>query len=165
MQQDIPLCELLEEIMIGNVIELIYREYYPAVFQYCRTRLNGDFAAAEDCTQEVFLVLTKKIKKLVELESILPWLYRTADLEIKKYRRKNPVTTDIDEIPEPAAPEHAESPLDILDEEERRLVELYYSGADKFALAEQMGISLDALYKRIHRIRAKLKAYMDNPDK
>ncbi len=151
--------------MIENVIELIYREYYSAVFQYCRTRLNGDFAAAEDCTQEVFLVLVKKIKMLAKLESILPWLYGTADLEIKKYRRKHPEMTDIDEIPVPAAPEHAESPLDILDEEERRLVELYYGGADKYALAQQMGISMDALYKRIQRIRQKLKEHMENPDK
>ncbi len=151
--------------MISPILELLYREYYETIFQYCRVRLNGDIHAAEDCTQEVFLVLHKKLKHLVKLESILPWLYSTADREIKAYRRKHPETVDIDGIPEPAASEQEDSPLDILDDEERRIAELYYGGADKYALAQSLGITLDALYQRMHRIRQKLKEYMNDPDK
>ena len=148
--------------MADSIIELVYRTYYETVFRYCRMRLNGDLHAAEDCTQEVFLVLQKKIHKLVDMESILPWLYATADREIKRYRRKNPETVDIDEIPEPAAPSQTESPLDVLDEEERWLVEQYFGGADKFALAGQLGISLAALYKRVQRIKRKIQENMDD---
>ncbi len=151
--------------MISPIIELLYREYYKTIFQYCRVRLNGDIHAAEDCTQEVFLALHKKLQHLVRLDSILPWLYRAADREIKAYRRKHPETVDIDGIPEPAESEQVDSPLDILDDEERRIAELYYGGADKYALAQSLGITLDALYQRMHRIRQKLKEYMDDPDK
>lgn len=151
--------------MAEKIIELIYREYYETVFRYCRVRLNGDLHAAQDCTQEVFLVLHKKLKKLVDLESILPWLYQTADHEIKNYRRKYPAMIDIDEIADLAAPQQEDSPLDILDEEERKLVDLYYGGADKYAIAKNLGISLDVLYKRMHRIRKKLKENLDNTDK
>lgn len=151
--------------MISPIIELLYREYYKTIFQYCRVRLNGDIHAAEDCTQEVFLALHKKLQHLVRLDSILPWLYRAADREIKAYRRKHPETVDIDGIPEPAESEQVDSPLDILDDEERRIAELYYGGADKYALSQSLGITLDALYQRMHRIRQKLKEYMDDPDK
>lgn len=151
--------------MTEKIIELIYREYYETVFRYCRVRLNGDLHAAQDCTQEVFLVLHKKLKKLVDLDSILPWLYQTADREIKNYRRKHPAMIDIDELADLAAPQQEDSPLDILDEEERKLVDLYYGGADKYAIAKNLGISLDVLYKRMHRIRKKLKENLDNTDK
>lgn len=151
--------------MAEKIIELIYREYYETVFRYCRVRLNGDLHAAQDCTQEVFLVLHKKLKKLVDLDSILPWLYQTADREIKNYQRKHPAMIDIDELADLAAPQQEDSPLDILDEEERKLVDLYYGGADKYAIAKNLGISLDVLYKRMHRIRKKLKENLDNTDK
>ncbi len=152
--------------MAESIVALIYKEYYHKVFQYCRTRLNGDVHAAEDCTQEVFLILHKKIKKLVMLDSILPWLYAAADREVRRYRRKHPEMLDIDEIPEPAAPEWIQdSVLDILDEEDRRLAELYYGGAEKFALAKEYGMTLDALYKRMQRIREKVKAYLEDSDK
>ena len=151
--------------MAEKIIELIYREYYETVFRYCRVRLNGDLHAAQDCTQEVFLVLHKKLKKLVDLDSILPWLYQTADREIKNYQRKHPAMIDIDELADLAAPQQEDSPLDILDEEERKLVDLYYGGVDKYAIAKNLGISLDVLYKRMHRIRQKLKENLGNTDK
>ena len=151
--------------MAEKIIELIYREYYETVFRYCRVRLNGDLHAAQDCTQEVFLVLHKKLKKLIDLDSILPWLYQTADREIKNYRRKHPAMIDIDELVDLAAPQQEDSPLDILDEEERKLVDLYYGGVDKYAIAKNLGISLDVLYKRMHRIRQKLKENLGNTDK
>ena len=84
--------------MANSIFELIYQKYYAVILRYCRVRLHGDLQGAEDCTQEVFLVLHKKLKRLTELESILPWLYRTADREIKAYIRKHPITVDLDDI-------------------------------------------------------------------
>ena len=148
--------------MSKNIVELIYREYYQTIFRYCRVRLNGDIQGAEDCTQEVFLALHRKIKNLVELDSILPWLYRAADKEIAAYRRKHPETIDIEEIPEPIEQQMDNSPLDSLEDEDRHIIEQYYSGADKAELAGKLGISLDALYKRVRRIRIKLQEYLDS---
>ena len=110
--------------MEKKILALIYREYYDTVLGYCVTRLNGDLPGAEDCTQEVFYILQKKIQQLIQLESVLPWLFATADREIKSYKRKHPQNLNIDEIPEPAAPdEMQDSVLDILDDEDRRLAE------------------------------------------
>ena len=152
--------------MEKKILALIYREYYDTVLGYCVTRLNGDLPGAEDCTQEVFYILQKKIQQLIQLESVLPWLFATADREIKSYKRKHPQNLNIDEIPEPAAPdEMQDSVLEILDDEDRRLAELYYGGADKAALAQSMGISTSALYMRMYRIRETLRKYLEDPDK
>lgn len=152
--------------MKKRIIDLIYREYYETILGYCITRLNGDIPAAEDCTQEVFYILQKKIKKLMQLESILPWLFETANLEIKNYKRKHPQNLNIDEIPESAVIEEPpESVLNILDDEDRRLVELYYSGVDKSAVAKSMNISVEALYMRMYRIRQIIKEYLEDSDK
>ena len=157
--------EFERTIMAEKIVELIYREYYGTIFRYCRVRLNGDIQGAEDCAQEVFLILHKKIKKLVELDSILPWLYQTADREIRTYRRKHPETVAIDEVPEPIVPFEEESVLDHLNEEDRRFIEQYYSGIQKTDFAKQYGISVDALYKRVQRIRKKLSEHLDNMHK
>lgn len=152
--------------MEKKILALIYREYYDTVLGYCMTRLNGDLPGAEDCTQEVFYILQKKIQQLIQLESVLPWLFATADREIKSYKRKHPQNLNIDEIPEPAAPdEMQDSVLDVLDDEDRRLAALYYGGADKAALAQSMGISMSALYMRMYRIRETIRKYLEDSDK
>ena len=125
-------------------------------------RLNCDIHAAEDCTQEVFLILLKKLPKLIRQDELGAWLYRTADIVMKNYRKKNPETTDIDSIPEIPEEIVSESILDNLTDEERHLLTLYYSGADKIQLARSFGMTLKALYTRIMRIKNKLrKLYRD----
>lgn len=142
--------------MAQEILEMIYRKYYEKVLKYCLVRLYGNLSAAEDCTQEVFLIFQKHISKLILTDEIFPWLCRTADNVMKAYRRKNPEMLDIDEIPEPAAPMAEESILDILTEEERHLTELYYQGADKKLLAKQAGLTMEALYQKMRRIKKKL---------
>ncbi len=46
------------------MIEDIINIYYDSILKYCRSALNGDYAAAEDVTQEVFIALHKKMKRL-----------------------------------------------------------------------------------------------------
>ncbi|HOR22574.1 MAG TPA: hypothetical protein PLY43_07595, partial [Ruminococcus sp.] len=50
--------------------------------------------------------------------------------------------------------------LDCLTEEERRLVQIYYSSdfGDKKKAAAELGMTLPALYQRIHKIKKKLKS-------
>ena len=68
-------------------VEYLIKSYYKEIFNYCYNRL-GDFHAAEDCTQEVMLVLYKKVNTLDMSKDILTWLYSVADKEIKSYQRK-----------------------------------------------------------------------------
>ena len=137
-------------------IDAIIEQNYGAVFRYCVSRLDGDISGAEDCTQEVFFLMHKRIRKLDLTNSLLPWLYRTADHVMQKYRRKNPIHADLDSIPEPVEDPFRESVLDALDDTEKDLIMSYYSGEDKATIAKSKGISVTTLYKQISRIKKKL---------
>ncbi|MEE5994825.1 MAG: sigma-70 family RNA polymerase sigma factor [Oscillospiraceae bacterium] len=141
--------------------EEIVNKYYSAILSYCVANLNHDIHAAEDCTQEVFLLLYTKLKRLNLTVNIEGWLYAVADRKMKEYRRKNPNMMDIDEVPEQCTePEYTSSTeniLDVLSQEEYQLLQSYYSGADRAVIAEQAGLSLNALYIRISRIKEKLR--------
>lgn len=149
-----------------SFIDTLIEEYYGTVFRYCVSRLNGDISAAEDCTQEVFFLMYKRIHDLDLTKNILPWLYRTADHVIQTYRRKNPIHEDIESIPEPAVNDaFQESVMDVLDEKERALIISYYSGEDKEKIAQSRGMSVPALYKQISRIKQKLLTILGNQHK
>lgn len=151
--------------MSMEILEFLYEKYYTKVLAYCCVRLHNDVHAAEDCTQEVFLILQKKLPKLVASDEIQAWLYRTAENVVKNYRKKNPEMIDIDSIPDIPEETHVETVLDILSDEEKELVGLYYQGESKERLAKKKGISLDVLYKRMSRIKQKLKEYLDKSNK
>ncbi len=149
--------------MFNSVLDSIIKEYYKPILKYCNKYLHNNFYAAEDCTQEVFLILHQKINKLDMTRDIRPWLYRTADRVMKAYLRKHPETENLDNIPEIAEePVSHESVLDILTDEERQLVELYYNHVDKRLLAEKLGITLQSLYLKMARIKQKLKHELDH---
>lgn len=95
--------------MKKSVLDGIIQEQYPHILKYCCKCLHGDIHASQDCTQEVFLLLYRKIHSLDMTKDIRPWLYRSADRLVKAYQRKNPSpaeadteleTTDFPDIPE-----------------------------------------------------------------
>ena len=143
--------------MAKEPIERLIESYYKDIFNYCHNRLYGDFHAAEDCTQEVMLVLYKKVNTLDMSKNIRPWLYSVADKEIKAYQRKKVDTVDIETISERLSENPFESSvLDVLTDDERQLVSDYLSGTDRMKLAQSKNLTLWALYKRISRIKEKL---------
>ena len=128
--------------------------------------MNFDTYAAEDCTQEVFVALFKKIKDLDD-DNIRIWLYRAADNITNAYRRKN-IRNDlsIEDSPEvrntadnPFDEDVGESILDVLDDEEKAIVREYYGSdyGDKKSVAKKLGLSVTSLYQKIHKIKSKLK--------
>lgn len=142
-----------------DIFDKIVEAYRDELVFYCMARMKRGYHAAEDVVQEVFLQLHKK--RNVDLHgNIRAWLYRTADHKIKEYLRKNP---ELDDLTEAAAqPDRRQSiddnsVLTELTEDERTLLERYYLvGEDKLKLAKEYGLSLNALYIRIVRIRHKL---------
>ena len=148
--------------------EKIIGEYYREIYNYCFAKLRFDHHAAEDCTQDVFVTFFSKHEKLDTTTNIRIWLYRTADNVIKTYLRKtesNTVSLDdtlAQTIPDPKGNvmEEDSQLLDCLTEEERRLVQIYYSSdfGDKKEAAAELGMTLPALYQRIHKIKKKLKS-------
>ena len=143
--------------MAKEPVEHLIESYYKDIFNYCHNRLYGDFHAAEDCTQEVMLVLYKKVNNLDMSKDIRPWLYSVADKEIKTYQRKKVDTVDIETMAEQLSENPFESSvLDVLTDEERQLVSDYLSGTNRMKLAQSKNLTLGALYKRISRIKEKL---------
>ena len=147
--------------------EKIIGECYREIYNYCFAKLRYDHHAAEDCTQDVFVTFFSKHEKLDTTTNIRIWLYRTADNIIKAFLRKSGVNTvSLDDelvqmIPDPTPSQDEESSglLDCLTDEERKIVQVYYSSdfGDKKKAAASLGMSLPALYQRIHKIKKKLK--------
>ncbi len=138
-------------------------KYYNEIFRYCKYRLNDD-EGAKDCTQEVFLTLHKSMKKIKISENIKLWLYRTADLKIKEYWRKNKNNTavsieDID-ISNIASDEDVHADIEtrdiisVLTDDEIKLLKDYYMDRKP---EKYLNISSGAVRKRVHKIREKLK--------
>lgn len=64
---------------------------------FCYLRL-GDKELAEDCTQEVFLILAQKMDTLKLSTDISLWLHKTAKLRIMQYYKKHKDYIPLDEI-------------------------------------------------------------------
>gem|GEM_PF-604859 len=143
------------------------RTYYSAIYRYCLKLLRGDVEAAEDCTQTVFLLLHEKRNELDFGSRIKSWLFvvaeRTArDFLAREQRRKAVIAGNIDDMENSFTDpwrDAEETVLDCLTEEEYRLADAYYSAAygSRKQLAEQLGMSLAQLYKKVFDIREKLR--------
>ncbi len=144
-------------------LDFLIKKYYPDILKYCSFRLRPDEQGAEDCTQEVFLVFSKKINELDMSSDVRSWLYAVADNKIKAYKKKYPPTVDIEDIPKPSYEMNIDgSPLDMLSEDEQKLITAYYTGDDKLKLAQKHGVSLKALYTKVFRIKEKLRSILEN---
>jgi RNA polymerase sigma factor (sigma-70 family) len=143
----------------------LVREHSPMVFATALRRLNGDNAAAQDVTQEVFTLLARKAN---QLESVVlgGWLYRqtcrrAADHVRAETRRK---------AREKAAAETvaAANPADTLDSrhlarelddallslpatDRDALVLRFFEGKEYRAIGNLLGLSEEAVRKRIQR--------------
>jgi DNA-directed RNA polymerase specialized sigma24 family protein len=114
------------------------------------------------------VVFFSKHEKLDETDNIRLWLYRAADNVIKAFLRKAPPpAVSLEESPEAmniadsgGFTESGDSPLDLLSPEERQLLELYYNSdyGQRNEAAKRLGLSLPALYRKIHKLKKKLRA-------
>lgn len=148
---------------------ILFEKYHSSVYNVCLKYLKKP-NAAEDCTQEVFLVMLKKKNKIDLSEKLSSWLSKTAKRVCKKYISKNSnMFLNIDDYAETISDTNAsiEMPLskeiyEILSKEEADLL-LEYSNADhgeRKKIAERMGIKPTALYQRVKRLRNKVLDYL-----
>lgn len=148
----------------------IIDKYYNEIYSYCFIKLKYNSHSAEDCTQEVFVTFFQKHEKLDE-KNIRIWLYRTSDNIIKAYLRKNinnniisiDESTEAMNIADSSQKFESDEPdiFDCLTEEELKLIRIYYDAdyGNREEAARKNGITLTALYQRIHKIKQKLKKY------
>lgn len=142
-----------------NIFNEIAERYYNDIYKYCCVRLDNEHAA-KDCTQEVFLILYRKMDKLKLSENVRAWLYRTADNVMKNYRRKNKTTVSLDDLNETTEDNYSvETPFeDIISKNEYELLDSYYiKDEDIEHISKRLGISKAAAFQRIHRIKSKIE--------
>ena len=145
----------------------IYEQYYEKIYRFCCLRLNGNKELAEDCTQDVFLILLRKINKLNITTSIPSWLYGTAKNELNNYYRKikNDISLDSPEASNISSEDmFSDGILDeILDNDEFILLEEFYVlGENIDEIAKIRNKSPKAMYQQIRRIKQKI---LNNTDK
>ena len=146
--------------------EQIINQNYAAIFRYCKWKLRGDVYAAEECTQEVFLLLIEKQDTLDLTLNITGWLHAAADRIVNRYQRQTAQRRSIEgesleyaaALPAQTEPERS-SVFDVLTDEEYTLLRRYYAqeNGSRTELASALGISVNALYQRIHTIKSKLE--------
>lgn len=151
----------------NRLCEDAIQEYYKSIFQFCLRLLDYDGYAAEECTQEVFVLLVQKKGTLRFDQNIRGWLYSVAERICKDYRKREArrlsyitnTLNDIKDVPDDQAFDHSESAFDGLTEEEYQLLEAYYTTeyGKRTQLAAKKGMSPTQLYKKICAIRKKIK--------
>lgn len=149
-------------------------KYYQSVLRYCARMMPGDLDGAQECTQEVFLLMVKKRDTLNFDQNIRAWLMETAYRTVMHYctNRANQqklfmACSDIIELfPADTDAESQSSPLDSLTDEELQLAAAYYEAprGTRIALAAQYGLTLHQLYSRINSIRQKLRDSANVPE-
>ena len=160
------------KLKADKLCEKAAEKYHHAIYMYCLGLLNGDVSAAEDCTQEVFLLLLEKKDSLDFNVNIRGWLYACANRIVKDYRKREryrqSFISDVElfdiELVDPASPIDSDSIFDILTPEERKLLEAYYSAdyGNRTQIANEFGLTASQLYKRICSIRSKLAEHIKN---
>ncbi|MDR3146953.1 MAG: sigma-70 family RNA polymerase sigma factor, partial [Treponema sp.] len=63
----------------------IVTRYYAKILKFCRYALGGNVGLAEDCTQDIFLILYENMARLKDYDNIGGWLYKTAANISKRY--------------------------------------------------------------------------------
>jgi len=84
-----------------SVFEYLYRSHSPRVYALC-LRMVGNTAEAEDLTQEIFLLLLRKIHTFRGESAFSTWLHRLAvNVVLMRLRRKSPPMVSIEATPDP----------------------------------------------------------------
>lgn len=163
-------------------IEKITNENYDDIYKYCISRC-GSIDDASDITQEAFLALLKKAD-LLENTNISLWLYKTVQIEIKKFfriRKNEDFVSFEDElcfdeticISRPVTEEEFEQLLsktqkkilEILTEDERSIfIKLYIEKKRVSVISDELGITPNNIYVKSHRIKKKAKKVISTLD-
>lgn len=154
----------------------IYNAYKSAIYKFCLARLKGDSQRAEDCMQNAFMVLYKKLLNSEEIENPRAFLYKTAQNfvmkcfeEISKENNKIvPITDYRDELVDHQnqVDNYVDFEVlyrkltDILTPDEQMLLQLkYIEDLTIEQTAQKLKISKPAAAKRLQRLREKIKSY------
>jgi RNA polymerase sigma-70 factor, ECF subfamily len=118
---------------------LLYREYAPAIFRFCRRALPTR-EDAEDATMEIFMKLRGKLSQYDTSRSFSAWLYKVAanhcwDTLRRRKIRQDKETEDVETVPlEHPEPTQLEKLIEQKSGEEVRKALAQMSGRARMAL-------------------------------
>jgi len=137
---------------------VLYREYAPAIFRFCRRALPTR-EDAEDATMDVFMKLKDKLVQYDQSRSFTAWLYKVAanhcwDVLRRRKTRQDKETEDLENVPlehpdpsqldkliEQRTSEEVRRALDRLGSRARMaLVMRYYSDMSYDEIADALGV-------------------------
>ena len=150
-----------------DVSELV-EKYYTLLYRYA-FRLSGSAVAAEDITQQTFLIAQTKIDQLRDPECVKSWLFTIVrNTFLKDIRRSGTVSTlSLESVVEPADEifveeslihQELQTILSELPEEYRTPLILYYF--DEFSykqIARQLEIPIGTVMSRLSRAKRHLR--------
>jgi RNA polymerase sigma-70 factor, ECF subfamily len=100
---DMTEAEVIIKAQDGDVscFEMLYARHKRRVFSLC-LRMTGNYAEAEDFTQEAFLQLHRKIKLFRGESAFSTWLHRlSVNIVLMHFRKKNLAEISLEELLEP----------------------------------------------------------------
>lgn len=100
---DMTEAEVIIKAQEGDVgcFEMLYDRHKRRVFSLC-LRMTGNYAEAEDFTQEAFLQLYRKIKTFRGESAFSTWLHRlSVNIVLMHFRKKSLAEISLDELLDP----------------------------------------------------------------
>jgi len=155
----------------GAGVAQLYRQFGPVVYRRCLALLH-DREAARDATQEIFRKLLMDQKKLMERESVLPWIYRVATNHCLNERRNRSRRGEDELQPElqmatEAAPDLfperqlAQQILARFDAETQAIaVGVFVDGMEHEEVAAALGISRRTVLRKLGRFVENAKKFL-----
>lgn len=151
----------------------IYNEYKGPIYKMCLVKLK-DENSAEDCMQNAFVVLYKKMLNKEEIENPRAFLYKTAgnfvlkcfDERSRQLEKTVPITEYGDKLIDEQSKIDSNIDFELLNKQlnavltpdEQRLLKLkYIDDLTIDAVAKSLNISKTAVAKRLQRLREKIK--------
>jgi RNA polymerase sigma-70 factor (ECF subfamily) len=156
-------------------LEEVFRAYHAFVYR-CVRRLGVPDAQAQDVTQEVFLVVQRRLVDYEERGTIRSWLYRIAQRVVSTHLRGEARTQR--RLERVVAPQPARLPdesmarreaadavrefLAGLDEDQRMVFVLAdIEGLRAAEIADAVGVGVNTVYSRLRLAREKFNAFVD----
>lgn len=159
----------------ADVLDQLYDAYAPQVLRWAR-RLAGPSADIEDVVHDVFVVALQRAFAFQGEATVKTWLFRITHHVVRGRKRRSFLRgllfrrreqEMVDTLPVPATPlqelerredhERLYRALDRLPDRYRTAIILYdIEGLASDDVAELLGITVGALWVRVHRGRAKL---------
>lgn len=161
-----------KKLSVEHTVNDCYEKYYQSIFKYCRVRLGEFSEHAEDCVQDAFVILQRKLSEGETIEQPRAFLYRTADNFVKRtvehYGKERTRTVELTEAENaPASPiisddfdydKLAQILIAELSTQEQELYILKYIQRKPLKeIAEMLGIQPTAVAKRVSRLRQHIK--------